>query len=72
MTHCFGMAAPGAAVGKIAFNNAQAVEAANEGVKTVLVRRARLTPTTCLAWSPPRAFTRGGKTRIAAVVARGM
>ena len=35
-----GMAAsPGAAVGKIAFDNAQAVEAADKGIKTVLVRR---------------------------------
>ena len=69
-----GMAAsPGAAVGKIAFNNAQAVEAAEKGIKTVLVRRETNPddlPGMVVAEGVLTA--RGGKTSHAAVVARGM
>ena len=69
-----GMAAsPGAAVGKIAFNNAQAVEAANEGVKTVLVRRETNPDDLPGMVAAEGVLTaRGGKTSHAAVVARGM
>ena len=69
-----GMAAsPGAAVGKIAFNNAQAIEAASEGVKTVLVRR-ETTPDDLPGMVAAEGVltARGGKTSHAAVVARGM
>ena len=69
-----GMAAsPGAAVGKIAFNNAQAVEAASEGVKTVLVRRETNPDDLPGMVAADGVLTaRGGKTSHAAVVARGM
>ena len=69
-----GMAAsPGAAVGKIAFNNAQAVEAASEGIKTVLVRRETNPDDLPGMVAAEGVLTaRGGKTSHAAVVARGM
>ena len=69
-----GMAAsPGAAVGKIAFNNAQAVEAAEKGVKTVLVRRETNPDDLPGMVAATGVLTaRGGKTSHAAVVARGM
>ena len=69
-----GMAAsPGAAVGKIAFNNAQAIEAANEGIKTVLVRRETNPDDLPGMVAAEGVLTaRGGKTSHAAVVARGM
>ena len=69
-----GMAAsPGAAVGKIAFNNAQAVEAAEKGVKTVLVRRETNPDDLPGMVAAEGVLTaRGGKTSHAAVVARGM
>ena len=69
-----GMAAsPGAAVGKIAFNNAQAIEAAGEGVKTVLVRRETNPDDLPGMVAAEGVLTaRGGKTSHAAVVARGM
>ena len=69
-----GMAAsPGAAVGKIAFNNAQAIEAASEGVKTVLVRRETNPDDLPGMVAAEGVLTaRGGKTSYAAVVARGM
>lgn len=69
-----GMAAsPGAAVGKIAFNNAQAVEAAENGIKTVLVRRETNPDDLPGMVAAEGVLTaRGGKTSHAAVVARGM
>ena len=69
-----GMAAsPGAAVGKIAFDNAQAVEAAEKGVKTVLVRRETNPDDLPGMVAAEGVLTaRGGKTSHAAVVARGM
>ena len=69
-----GMAAsPGAAVGKIAFNNAQAIEAASEGIKTVLVRRETNPDDLPGMVAAEGVLTaRGGKTSHAAVVARGM
>ena len=69
-----GMAAsPGAAVGKIAFNNAQAIEAASKGVKTVLVRRETNPDDLPGMVAAEGVLTaRGGKTSHAAVVARGM
>lgn len=69
-----GMAAsPGAAVGKIAFNNARAVEAAEKGVKTVLVRRETNPDDLPGMVAAEGVLTaRGGKTSHAAVVARGM
>ena len=69
-----GMAAsPGAAVGKIAFNNAQAVEAAEKGIKTVLVRRETNPDDLPGMVAAEGVLTaRGGKTSHAAVVARGM
>lgn len=69
-----GMAAsPGAAVGKIAFNNAQAIEAAEKGVKTVLVRRETNPDDLPGMVAAEGVLTaRGGKTSHAAVVARGM
>ncbi|QWW19837.1 pyruvate, phosphate dikinase [Schaalia sp. 19OD2882] len=69
-----GMAAsPGAAVGKIVFDNAQAEAAAAAGVKCVLVRRETNPddlPGMVVAEGVLTA--RGGKTSHAAVVARGM
>ena len=69
-----GMAAsPGAAVGKIAFNNAQAVEAAEKGIKTVLVRRETNPDDLPGMVAAEGVLTaRGGKTSHAAVVARGV
>ena len=69
-----GMAAsPGAAVGKIAFNNAQAIEAAEKGIKTVLVRRETNPDDLPGMVAAEGVLTaRGGKTSHAAVVARGM
>ena len=69
-----GMAAsPGAAVGKIAFNNAQAIEAASEGIRTVLVRRETNPDDLPGMVAAEGVLTaRGGKTSHAAVVARGM
>ena len=69
-----GMAAsPGAAVGKIAFNNAQAEEAAEKGIKTVLVRRETNPDDLPGMVAAEGVLTaRGGKTSHAAVVARGM
>ena len=68
-----GMAAsPGAAVGKIAFDNAQAVEAAEKGIKTVLVRRETNPDDLPGMVAADGVLTaRGGKTSHAAVVARG-
>ena len=66
-------ASPGAAVGKIAFNNAQAIDAASEGVKTVLVRRETNPDDLPGMVAAEGVLTaRGGKTSHAAVVARGM
>ena len=69
-----GMAAsPGAAVGKIAFDNAQAIEAADKGIKTVLVRRETNPDDLPGMVAAEGVLTaRGGKTSHAAVVARGM
>ena len=69
-----GMAAsPGAAVGKIAFDNAQAVQAAEKGIKTVLVRRETNPDDLPGMVAAEGVLTaRGGKTSHAAVVARGM
>ena len=69
-----GMAAsPGAAVGKIAFDNAQAIEAAEKGIKTVLVRRETNPDDLPGMVAAAGVLTaRGGKTSHAAVVARGM
>ncbi len=69
-----GMAAsPGAAVGKIVFNNAQAEAAAAAGIKSVLVRR-ETNPEDLpgMVASEGILTARGGKTSHAAVVARGM
>ena len=66
-------ASPGAAVGKIAFNNAQAIEAAEKDVKTVLVRRETNPDDLPGMVAAEGVLTaRGGKTSHAAVVARGM
>ena len=69
-----GMAAsPGAAVGKIAFNNAQAEAAAAKGIRTVLVRRETNPDDLPGMVAAEGVLTaRGGKTSHAAVVARGM
>ena len=69
-----GMAAsPGAAVGKITFDNAQAIEAAEKGIKTVLVRRETNPDDLPGMVAAEGVLTaRGGKTSHAAVVARGM
>ena len=69
-----GMAAsPGAAVGKIAFDNAQAIEAAEKGIKTVLVRRETNPDDLPGMVAAEGVLTaRGGMTSHAAVVARGM
>ena len=69
-----GMAAsPGAAVGKIAFDNVQAIEAAEKGIKTVLVRRETNPDDLPGMVAAEGVLTaRGGKTSHAAVVARGM
>ncbi|MBB6333971.1 pyruvate,orthophosphate dikinase [Schaalia hyovaginalis] len=69
-----GMAAsPGAAVGKIAFDNAQAEAFVAEGVKCVLVRRETNPDDLPGMVAAEGVLTaRGGKTSHAAVVARGM
>ncbi|QPK81529.1 pyruvate, phosphate dikinase [Schaalia sp. ZJ405] len=69
-----GMAAsPGAAVGKIAFDNAQAEAAAAAGVKCILVRRETNPDDLPGMVAAEGVLTaRGGKTSHAAVVARGM
>ena len=69
-----GMAAsPGAAGGRIAFNNAQAEAFAAEGVKCVLVRRETNPEDLPGMVAAEGVLTaRGGKTSHAAVVARGM
>lgn len=69
-----GMAAsPGAAVGKIVFNNDQAEAAAAAGVKSVLVRRETNPDDLPGMVAAEGVLTaRGGKTSHAAVVARGM
>ncbi|WP_026460643.1 pyruvate, phosphate dikinase [Schaalia suimastitidis] len=69
-----GMAAsPGAAVGRIVFNNEQAEAAAAAGVKCVLVRRETNPDDLPGMVAAEGVLTaRGGKTSHAAVVARGM
>ena len=69
-----GMAAsPGAAVGRIVFDNAQAEAAAEAGVKCVLVRRETNPDDLPGMVAAEGVLTaRGGKTSHAAVVARGM
>lgn len=69
-----GMAAsPGAAVGRIAFNNAQADSFAERGVPCVLVRRETNPEDLPGMVAAEGVLTaRGGKTSHAAVVARGM
>ena len=69
-----GMAAsPGAAVGRIVFNNAQAEASAAAGVKCVLVRRETNPDDLPGMVAAEGVLTaRGGKTSHAAVVARGM
>lgn len=66
-------ASPGAAVGEVVFNNAQAVERTNAGASVILVRRETnpddLEGMVCAAGV---LTARGGKTSHAAVVARGM
>ncbi|HEX6195625.1 MAG TPA: pyruvate, phosphate dikinase [Jiangellaceae bacterium] len=69
-----GMAAsPGAAVGKVAFDSARAVEWANDGERVILVRR-ETSPDDLrgMAAATGVLTSRGGKTSHAAVVARGM
>ena len=69
-----GMAAsPGAAVGKIAFDNAQAEAMSAQGIKCVLVRR-ETNPDDLPGMVAAEGIltARGGKTSHAAVVARGM
>ncbi|MGV2448361.1 UNVERIFIED_CONTAM: pyruvate, phosphate dikinase, partial [Bacillus sp. ATCC 13368] len=66
-------ASPGAAVGKIVFDNAQAEAAARDGVKCVLVRRETNPDDLPGMVAAEGVLTaRGGKTSHAAVVARGM
>lgn len=69
-----GMAAsPGAAVGRIVFNNAQAEAAASAGERVVLVRRETNPDDLPGMVAAEGVLTaRGGKTSHAAVVARGM
>ncbi len=66
-------ASPGAAVGGIAFDNAQAVAAAAEGKDVILVRR-ETNPDDLQGMIAAKGIltARGGKTSHAAVVARGM
>lgn len=69
-----GMAAsPGASVGEIVFNNAQAVERTNAGADVILVRR-ETNPDDLegMVVASGILTARGGKTSHAAVVARGM
>ena len=69
-----GMAAsPGAAVGRIAFNNEQAESMAAQGIKCILVRRETNPDDLAGMVAAEGVLTaRGGKTSHAAVVARGM
>ena len=69
-----GMAAsPGAAVGEIVFDNAQAVERSEAGAKVILVRRETNPDDLQGMMVAAGVLTaRGGKTSHAAVVARGM
>ena len=69
-----GMAAsPGAAVGEVVFDNAQAVERSEAGAKVILVRR-ETNPDDLQGMMVAAGIltARGGKTSHAAVVARGM
>jgi pyruvate,orthophosphate dikinase len=66
-------ASPGAAVGKVVFDSARAVELADQGEKVILVRR-ETNPDDLhgMIASQGVLTSRGGKTSHAAVVARGM
>src|SRR5487761_1866414 len=66
-------ASPGAAVGKVVFDSARAVELAGQGEKVILVRR-ETNPDDLhgIIASQGILTSRGGKTSHAAVVARGM
>ncbi|MDM4720259.1 pyruvate, phosphate dikinase [Micromonospora sp. WMMA1363] len=66
-------ASPGAAVGKVVFTSARAVELAGEGEAVILVRR-ETNPDDLNGMIAARGIltSRGGKTSHAAVVARGM
>ncbi|MDG4796253.1 pyruvate, phosphate dikinase [Micromonospora sp. WMMD1082] len=66
-------ASPGAAVGKVVFTSARAVELAGEGEAVILVRR-ETNPDDLSGMIAARGIltSRGGKTSHAAVVARGM
>ena len=66
-------ASPGAAVGKVVFDSARAVELANQGEKVILVRR-ETNPDDLHGMIAAQGIltSRGGKTSHAAVVARGM
>ena len=66
-------ASPGAAVGKVVFDSARAVELAGQGEKVVLVRR-ETNPDDLHGMIASQGIltSRGGKTSHAAVVARGM
>ncbi|MGA2831271.1 MAG: pyruvate, phosphate dikinase [Streptosporangiaceae bacterium] len=66
-------ASPGAAVGKVVFDSARAVELANQGEDVILVRR-ETNPDDLHGMIAARGIltSRGGKTSHAAVVARGM
>ncbi len=66
-------ASPGAAVGRIAFDNAQATQLAADGVDVILVRRETNPDDLPGMVAAAGVLTaRGGKTSHAAVVARGM
>ncbi len=66
-------ASPGAAVGKVVFDSARAVELAAEGEAVILVRR-ETNPDDLPGMIAAQGIltSRGGKTTHAAVVARGM
>jgi pyruvate,orthophosphate dikinase len=66
-------ASPGAAVGKVVFDSARAVELAGQGQKVILVRR-ETNPDDLHGMIAAQGIltSRGGKTSHAAVVARGM
>jgi pyruvate,orthophosphate dikinase len=66
-------ASPGAAVGKVVFSSARAVEEANKGERVILVRR-ETNPDDLPGMIAAQGIltSRGGKTSHAAVVARGM
>jgi pyruvate,orthophosphate dikinase len=66
-------ASPGAAVGKVVFDSARAVELAEQGEKVILVRR-ETNPDDLHGMIAAQGIltSRGGKTSHAAVVARGM